>query len=549
MIISHNNLLCFVFKQNIEIYFENPINFQWFMLILQKSNSVTFFSKKIYTMIFFLFIYIIVWLSFTWISCPNLDFGSDMIENVAWGQVFQWGSHKHPPALGWITRLWFSIFPTTHQAYYALSFFNSAIGLLGVYFISRLLKLYDAGITAVLLLSMSIPYSFLAKVFNANSILLGIWPWVIWAYLKSNTNSKSKVASMILGFLTAIAILAKYYSCILALSILIISLIDKENRNWYKTPNPYIALGTFLITLVPHLFWLFNNDFPTFKYVSMKSSESQGISWKGIASFGFLPIYYWIIPWIVISACWQKKFSWKIFCKNLFTCWALDLKSYKIFFIVMMPWLVSMIIGLTGTFRLISPYGLPIGYGFALLWISNLSKHNNFTLHEVERKVIKFFIGFLFIVILLSPFNLFVDFKANRAKYLPREEMAKEFMKILNNKYPNKQLAWVGGQWADNAVFAFYVDKNIRIIPDFPDCYPGNLSDYKEWKDKLGILFRCLGSTEASDGIAEEDIKNYENWIKSQGKDPQTIRLKVHRKGLYLKKQTDYEYAAVVYVP
>lgn len=46
---------------------------------------------------------------------------SDSTEAFAWGQTLAWGSGKHPPMAGWVARAWFSVFPTSDWAFYALA--------------------------------------------------------------------------------------------------------------------------------------------------------------------------------------------------------------------------------------------------------------------------------------------------------------------------------------------------------------------------------------------------------------------------------------------
>ena len=52
-----------------------------------------------------------MWALVSWLSSANLDGYHDMLENYAWAQPLQWGTHKHPPFFAWVVGLWFTLFP------------------------------------------------------------------------------------------------------------------------------------------------------------------------------------------------------------------------------------------------------------------------------------------------------------------------------------------------------------------------------------------------------------------------------------------------------
>ena len=136
---------------------------------------------------------LLVWVVARFISDTNLDPYGDMLENFAWGQEFSWGTHKHPPLIGWVTALWFSILPRNDTAYHLLSYLNVLLGLVGVYRVAIVLGFARVAVPTVLLLAMALPYSTLAVKFNANAILLSLWPWVVFGWLKSQQETDTNV--------------------------------------------------------------------------------------------------------------------------------------------------------------------------------------------------------------------------------------------------------------------------------------------------------------------------------------------------------------------
>ncbi len=138
-----------------------------------------FNSRHIYA---YLIAYCLIWTMVRSLTEVNLDGYGDMLENFAWGQTFDLGTFKHPPLIAWITSVWFSVLPQQDGYYYFLSYLNVALSLLGVYYFAKAWGLEREALPAVLLLAMALPYSTLASKYNANSVLLPLWPWVAYIW-------------------------------------------------------------------------------------------------------------------------------------------------------------------------------------------------------------------------------------------------------------------------------------------------------------------------------------------------------------------------------
>ena len=130
-------------------------------------------------------IYVVTWVVIASLSAPSLDSYGDMVENYAWSQTWTWGSFKHPPLFVWMVKLWFMLFPTQAWAYYVLSYLNAGLGILGIVALAKLWlpehtrsdrqSIYGLMVLAFGLLGL--PYANLASKFNADTVLLSLWPW------------------------------------------------------------------------------------------------------------------------------------------------------------------------------------------------------------------------------------------------------------------------------------------------------------------------------------------------------------------------------------
>src|SRR5438309_176101 len=104
--------------------------------------------------------------------------------------------------------------PRTDWSFYLLSAVNAGIGLVGVWFLAgRFLKDLPR-LAAVIFLIFLPSYTVMATNFNANTILLSLWPWTIYFFVRSIENA-GKAGAVTFGIFAAAALLSKYFSALL----------------------------------------------------------------------------------------------------------------------------------------------------------------------------------------------------------------------------------------------------------------------------------------------------------------------------------------------
>jgi 4-amino-4-deoxy-L-arabinose transferase-like glycosyltransferase len=198
----------------------------------------------------------------------------DMLENYAWAQEWQLGYYKHPPFYAWIVGLWFQIFPRAEWAYYLLSAVNVGVGFAGIWLLAGRFVKRDGQLLSILLLAFMPYYNYMASNFNANTILLSLWPWTAYAFVRS-VETRSIAAGAAFGVLAAAGLLSKYYSILLLASCFAASLAHPGVRRYYASPAPYVAVAVAALLFAPHVWWAFANDLPPLKYALSKT----GMPW------------------------------------------------------------------------------------------------------------------------------------------------------------------------------------------------------------------------------------------------------------------------------
>lgn len=197
----------------------------------------------------------------------NLDEWGDMAENYAWGVLWQWGYSKHPPLFGWLTAAWFSVMPNTDLFYYVFSSLNVAVALLCLW---RIAARYGDGnyqLFVVILAVLIPPFSFQAIKYNANSAMTPIWAAAFLFYLRGLERQRV-IDALMLGLLAGAAMLAKYYSVILVLTLLVHALLDPRARLILFSRFGLVTLVSSLAAFAGHLLWLLGNDFMPVTYAA-----------------------------------------------------------------------------------------------------------------------------------------------------------------------------------------------------------------------------------------------------------------------------------------
>ncbi len=500
-----------------------------------------------------LLLHVVAWVLAHGIADTNLDGYADMLENFAWGQNWAWGSAKHPPLFAWVTGAWFSVFPHLDASYHLLAYLNVAIGLLGVYQAARAMGRPDLAVPSALLLCLAFPYSTLAVKFNANAILLSLWPWVVLAWVRcvASQGRGALFWSLGLGVLSALAMLGKYYSGVFLLAIFISSLASRNGRAWFGTYRPWLTLAVFGACLSTHLLWLQDHDWVTLRYVG-EQGGSEGVSWRMVLKFALSPLAYWLLPWVLCAwvyapgspTLWQRLRGWP---QRLLRAWLPQGWDDTLFWIALLPWAITLAFGISGFVELSMPWAIPIGYGFSLLWLRNLSRHGP-DLPAAQTHLMRYFVSWCVLIVAVSPWYAWHQAQEGTPNhYLPRREAAQALLTNWHARYPDQPLRWVGGQWAENALLAFYGDPSLRVVPGVPDQFPATVNPLHNWQQQAGLLLCPLGPIDAPEpSSCPQDMQN---WLLTQGQTPEAIELTVVSKGMRFVLDKPFAYIAFAYLP
>ena len=512
----------------------------------------------------------LVWALVQWLSQGNLDGYHDMLENYAWSQAWDWGTHKHPPFFAWMVGLWFAVLPQNDLSYRLLAYTNIAIGLWGVLHLARRLGLGALAPTAVLLLLWSLPYANLAAKFNANSQLLSLWPWTAALLLASwqERGWRGAAASTALGLLAAASMLSKYYSGVFLAGFLLPTLLTAAGRAWLRSPRPYLALAVFGAALTPHIAWIAGHDWVTLGYAMDQGSGST--QWGYVLRFALAPLFYWLPGWLACVTAFSRAQSrlqthrpfWPLWARLALCSWRPTGWGDTLFWLALMPWAVTLGCGIAGVAELSTPWAIPIGFAFSLLWLRNLQAAAPDTTTRAQAALHRALWPVLAAIVLVGMVFGISNAQSDKdGYYRPTEDAAQAIAADWQARHPNLPLGWVGGDWAENALLAFYALPSVRTLPGLPDAYPALFNPHTPWAEQAGLLL-CPRGPLKRDGIA--DVNNTADtspsadihcedaaqaWLAQRGQSTTPHLIQVQRHGWRYPHPTPFVYAIFDVLP
>lgn len=122
-------------------------------------------------------------------------------------------------------------------------------------------------LVGVLLLEGVIYYNFTSPEFNANILQLPFWALIGWSFYRAVKDNRL-VDWLLLGLWSAGGLYSKYSTVLLLATLGFVMLVRPEGRRRLRGPGPWLAVATAFILFLPHILWLFANNFIPFDYAS-----------------------------------------------------------------------------------------------------------------------------------------------------------------------------------------------------------------------------------------------------------------------------------------
>jgi 4-amino-4-deoxy-L-arabinose transferase-like glycosyltransferase len=389
--------------------------------------------------IFFIFAlsHLIIWTIVPSLTNKNLPL--DTIEALAWGSNLDWGFNKHPPISAFFPEIFYQIFGAQDWAYYLLS---QIFVLIAFYFVFKfayeIFGNIKLSLISVFLLSSIYFYNFTTPEFNVNVCQLPFWSLVVYYSWKIYQSKEIKFKDcFLIGLFGAIGFLSKYLFIYLLFSIVLLFIYLIYFKKVKKFDFKYlITLEVFIVLLIPHFVWLYNNDFITIFY----GLKRTGLEGSGILDHLKYPVIFMLkqigilIPFFFLIWLLVKKIKFRINLK--------DKKFLFLLFINVLPiflmFITSMIMGSKIRTMWMTPFYLFFGVLFVYIFQSQINL----------KKINKFLYGFLFLFFLSPVLYSYISISETdkRTDYLGKE-IAKKVQLVWDQDF-NKTIDFViGDEW------------------------------------------------------------------------------------------------------
>ena len=390
------------------------------------------------TLYLFFFSHLLLWTIIPSFSNTNLPL--DTIEALAWGSNLDWGFNKHPPLSAFFPEVFFQIFGPQDWAYYFLSQIFVVVSFFIIFKLSQeILNNGTLSLLSVFLIEGIYFYNFTTPEFNVNVCQLPFWCLTVYYTWKIYNSKKIELYDCILlGTAAAFGILSKYLFIYLlvAIDLLFAYLIffKKSKKFDFKY---LVSLEVFFVILIPHIIWLFNNDFITIKYGFARAGLDEGeminhLKYPLIFTLKQIGI---LIPFLILVWLLIKKIPKK-----------LNLKDEKLLFLIfinlvpiVLVFMTALITGSKIRTMWMTPFYLFLGTLFIYLMKDQIN----------IKKLNSFLIGFIFLFLLSPILYGYVSISQNdkRTDY-PGRDIAIKVQMAWHEQHDEPIKYVLGDEWA-----------------------------------------------------------------------------------------------------
>lgn len=432
--------------------------------------------------------FVVVWTLYAALSRANLDTHSDMAENFAWSRELALGYHKHPPFFAWVVAAWFKVFPSHDWAYYLLSFTNVALALCGAWALIGLFDRSPRRTAAVMALAVTPFFTFSAIKFNANTILLPLWPWLAYAGIRAVRELDVRFAALA-GALAAVSLLSKYVSVVMLAAAVLTVFTMPRWREFLTTRTLAVTVGAFFVVLAPHLIWLHAAGYSTLRYVDTNKAHSLWHLVSGTASFIGAQVL-WLVSAVILLLFVGRGLGAGHLTERLRL--GAGRVDPTIAALTIAPFAMMLLAALLTFTRLSAPWGIPLWFAASFALACLVFPDGR----EVDAaKARRLAIGFALVALAASPLVRVVEFRnASQVNLEPRREASL----LLSQRWRAKTglpLRIVAGTQSYASSVTFYAPDRPSEFIDFDPMHAPWITPRRLRQEGLAIV--CAAADQA----------------------------------------------------
>lgn len=196
----------------------------------------------------------------------------DSLEAVNWGQTFLWGYDRNPYFNAWLAGALVKLSKGSDWIIYLASSSCVAVSLWAVYRLAKRWFTPIAALVSVIMLEGLQYYHIGAIELNDNVLELALWP-LMASFLYTAVKDKQHWHWLLVGLFTGLALMSKYLTLLMIVPMYVWLFADRNHYFVFKSPWFYLNLGMLALLVTPHVMWLMDHNFMTFRYAQDRMGD------------------------------------------------------------------------------------------------------------------------------------------------------------------------------------------------------------------------------------------------------------------------------------
>lgn len=441
--------------------------------------------------------------SLLWILLPTLlhpTYRMDVMELTFIGKEWVLSTRKHPMLPAWMLE---TLFMLTNRAF-AAPFIASALctltSLWAVWSLGRQVLSQRMALVGVFAM---LPYWFFSTdtvTFNQNIPLVTLWTLSIYLVFRAVQTGRLRFW-LGTGITLGLAFHSKYSAVFLVISLLVFMVFHPQARKYWKTPGPYLTTLLATVIFLPHLIWLYHDDFSTIAYAQPKLK--RGITFLPHLMyplrFFLSEVGYLLLPTLALTPI--LGFRWRPKSEN--TPHARLAQSLLVCCMAVPLGLHLLAAGIT-TARINSEYGAAFWPYFGVLVLLTFQpKTVSHSLRNVLRWVVcleAVLVGIFLVQAFYSPLIM----KDVRQFHFPAQSLGQACQRIWSERY-NTPCPYITGDWRHAGYASLAMKDNPSVLfyynnIDDPDALPtGTWATDADFNRSGGVIVWKVSEEEAAD--------------------------------------------------
>ena len=248
---------------------------------------------------FFFAVYFFFWLFVSFGIHPH----PDVLDHWGWSRKLQWGYLTNPPMISYWMRFLDLFIPHREWTIQLGGIISSTAVLVAAYWAAKGFLNTKETKFYLLILAGGFYYSLMTQFWTIEQPYNFFWFLALGSWGRYLTE-KNILWLYGCSIFFALGILSKYIIVLFAITTFLFLFFDKKEWKIFTNLHFYLAILLGLLILFPHLYWNYQRDFASFKFLLTKGFE-ENISWKNLwqvqlGHLAFFSFFFSLPAWFAL---------------------------------------------------------------------------------------------------------------------------------------------------------------------------------------------------------------------------------------------------------